>query len=100
MKFRKTARGFALLEFSDRYGEWCSIQKSSLATEDAIWVGLDQVTPKIMAKDVRDDLTGWINLPLPEGVHIGGRMHLTKDQAREVAQVLLSFAETGEINEP
>jgi len=36
-----TARGFSLLTFEDRYGAECSIQKSSLASEEAIWIGVE-----------------------------------------------------------
>lgn len=35
-----TPRGFALIEFDDRYGAACNIQMSSLAEEAAIWLGL------------------------------------------------------------
>lgn len=35
-----TERGFFRVDFDDRYGERCSIQKSSLATEDAIFSAL------------------------------------------------------------
>jgi hypothetical protein len=37
----KTSRGFGLIKFSDRYGQHCSLQESSLATEGAIWLGVD-----------------------------------------------------------
>lgn len=63
-------RGFMRAEFKDLYGEVCSIQKSSLATEHAIWLGLDQT---------------------------GYRMHLNQEMAGELWQVLKRFAETGEL---
>jgi hypothetical protein len=37
LKYEKTDRGFDVIFFVDRYAKLCSIQKSSLATEDAIW---------------------------------------------------------------
>lgn len=46
-----TQRGFLRGEFTDRYGVKCSIQKSSLATEDAIWLGIDEIELKILARD-------------------------------------------------
>jgi hypothetical protein len=46
IKFVKTERGFAISSFEDRYGLQCSLQKSSLATEDAIWLGVDSVDGK------------------------------------------------------
>ena len=67
-----TQRGFTVFSFKDRYDEPCSIQKSSLATEDAIWFGLD--------KDNQ-------------------RMHLTQDQVKSLLPILQTFAETGELPE-
>jgi hypothetical protein len=63
----ETSRGFALISFVDRYGKECEIQKSSLAEEHCLWVGLK-----------------------------GERMHLTQAQAAQLAAHLLHFAATGE----
>jgi hypothetical protein len=41
-KVEKTERGFERIDFKDFYGEACSLQKSSLATEDAIWLGCEE----------------------------------------------------------
>jgi hypothetical protein len=41
----KNQRGFDCGKFTDLYGEECSIQKSSLATSDTIWLGIDK--PKL-----------------------------------------------------
>ena len=68
MKFTKTQRGFDYAEFVDAYGVQCSIQKSSLASEDAIWLGTE--------KD---------------------RMHLTQDMVKQLLPYLVNFAETGEL---
>lgn len=70
IKFRRTQRGFALYEFTDLYGASCSIQKSSLATKDAIWLGTGQT-----------------------------RMHLDKELVVKLIPVLLAFLETGEVEE-
>ena len=43
MDLTRTDRGFAIGSFVDRYDAVCSIQKSSLATEDAIWLGIHEV---------------------------------------------------------
>ena len=65
MKLTKSNRGFSRFEFKDDYGEECSIQKSSSAEEDKIWLGVNNVKPCIMARDAarmnRNDL-----LPGPE----------------------------------
>lgn len=107
MEIKKTYRGFEYIEFIDRYGVKCSLQKSSLATEDAIWLGIDDPAPKIMASKVKEilgpdaddgDGTGWIKFSIPKDVFINTRMHLTVDQVKELLPVLQKFAETGEIS--
>lgn len=70
MKLNKTERGFSVLEFFDRYGEHCSLQKSSLATEDAIWFGRDNAF---------------------------ARMHLTQEMVAELLPYLQKFVDTGEL---
>lgn len=42
MKIKKTARGFSIIEFKDDNGELCSLQKSSAAFEEKIWLGIDK----------------------------------------------------------
>lgn len=69
MRLRTTSRGFDVYEFLDRYDNECSLQKSSIATEDCIWLGTDK----------------------------GGRMHLTPAQVKEIIPILQKFVETGEI---
>ena len=73
LNFTPTTRGFLVAIFVDRYQNLCSIQESSLATENCIWLGLD-------APDA------------------GARMHLTQDMARELAEALVRFADTGNLN--
>jgi hypothetical protein len=70
---KRTPRGFAYALFRDRNGKECSIQKSSLATEDCIWLG--------------EEL----------GDRRGERMHLTRDQVADLLPLLQRFVETGEI---
>ncbi len=61
-------RGFLKGKFKDLYGYDCSIQKSSLATQDCIWLGCK-----------------------------GNRMHLTQDMAAELIPLLQHFVETGDL---
>lgn len=84
MKVTKTERGFGRIEFADRYGQECSLQDSSLATEPAIWFGVDNTGP---------DLNG------PSGKRneqVGVSMHLTQEMVKELLPFLKWFAETGE----
>lgn len=103
MDNKKTNRGFDLLEFTDRYGCKCSLQKSSLAFEDCIWFGVNDADPKIMANIAKsygvetDQTTGWVTYPVPSEVLLNTRMHLTQDMVKELLPALQRFVDTGEI---
>lgn len=93
MEFEKsyTNRGFELLQFYDRYDELCDIQRSSLATEDAIWLGIHNPNPRIMASKTTQGGVGWVEYPIPDDVLISTRMHLTREQCVDLAYKLLKF---------
>lgn len=92
-----TKRGFVIFEFTDLYGEQCSLQESSLADKDAIWLGITDPEPKILASETLGGGIGWVKYPMPKGVLTPSRMHLNRKTARELAELLLKFADTGEI---
>ena len=92
IKIKKTERGFSFGEFIDRYGAKCSIQKSSIATEDCIWLGINEVDPQVMAPG------GWQKFEIPGDVLLNAKMHLTKNQVKELLPLLQSFVTTGELN--
>jgi len=103
----KTIRGFVYNKFTDRNNIPCSIQKSSIATENCIWLGVDNVQPKILAQDAiklglkerenNDNDWGWIEYKVPKEVLFNDRMHLTQDMVKELLPLLQKFAETGEL---
>lgn len=99
----KTCRGFDIVNFVDFYGENCSLQKSSLATGDAVWLGVDSANPQIMASQavqfgvVTSETTGWVPYPIPEEVLLTTRMHLTRAQVSKLLPYLQHFVDTGEI---
>lgn len=106
-----TPRGFAHYTFTDRYNQACSLQESSLASEPAIWLGLDNAEPRIMARDAEmmgleelltpegtpERLNGWVDYPIPEEVSLSTRMHLTQSQAKDLIKLLKAFVKTGEL---
>jgi hypothetical protein len=100
---KKTARGFRLRQFRDRYDFPCSIQKSSLATDDAIWFGIDDAKPKVMAREAASvgvqttERAGWVLYPIPDNVQLTTRMHLTRKQVKKLPPILQHFADTGEV---
>lgn len=94
----KTNRGFSIIRFNDRYGIPCNIQKSSLATQDCIWLGVEDGNPQIMAKDVMENGIGWVKYPIPDKVMLTTRMHLNQEQAKWLVEILNKFIETGNID--
>ena len=75
ISIKSTERGFLRGEFCDRYNSKCSIQKSSLANQDCIWLGCDcnsEGTP-------------------------GMRMHLTRETVAELIPLLQRFIDTGDL---
>lgn len=77
-----TGRGFARGEFTDLYGEACSIQESSLMDPDAIWLGCEHETKHRAT-----------------GEPCGARMHLTKQMAADLIPLLQRFVETGRLSD-
>lgn len=64
-----TLRGFKIFRFADSYNQRCVMQESSLVCDEPhCWLGVE-----------------------------GETMHISKSQARDLADKLLEFAETGEV---
>lgn len=91
-----TQRGFTKAVFTDRYGVECSIQESSLATEGAIWLGVEESNPRYLVPG-----QGWAPYEYPEGfdIHTDTRMHLTQDHVKRLLPVMQHFARTGYLPE-
>jgi hypothetical protein len=74
-----------------------------LATDDAIWLGVNDANPQIMASQasaygvVTNETCGWVPYPIPEPVSLTTRMHLSRQQVAEMIPILKRFVETGEI---
>ena len=109
----KTLRGFEVKHFEDDNGIDCSIQESS-AVGGGVWLGVHRPEVKIMWKDVPKLLEtlptikkdypetneyGWCTVRLPDETMIGGRMHLSRRQAKELARELLFFVRHGRLRE-
>lgn len=106
----KTNRGFELQIFLDDYNKECSIQESSCIGH--IWLGIAHDELKIMLKDKPElleavkNLTtdypecnswGWCTVPLPKDSLVERRMHLNREQAKELAKKLNYFAKHGRL---
>lgn len=104
IKFHKTQRGFRKGEFVDRYGAKCYIQKSSLVSEDAIWLGVADANSQIMVSDAVklglvkvENPCGWMKYEIPNEVMVNTSMHLTQRDAKALIKILQKFVETGKI---
>lgn len=100
MTKKETARGFTFYEFKDSGGESCNIQKSSRAGEDYIWfgsteTGLKGFIPCVGWQEVSDkqikEKFGF------QDIITNNRMHLSREQVRELMPILQKFVKTGEI---
>jgi hypothetical protein len=96
LQFNTTSRGFGRIEFTDLYDVSCSVQASSLATADAIWLGANEIGLKHFQAG-----KGWQDIPTPHEMHdhwsANTRMHLSREQVAALLPVLTHFAETGEL---
>ena len=96
MKTKRTNRGFAYGEFTDKNGVECSIQKSSLATDDCIWLGANKI-------EMKEFNRGWIDRPefdvhtMEHHFSANTRMHLNRKQVAKLLPLLQHFVETGEL---
>lgn len=77
----QSGRGFVGAAFEDLYGQQCSIQNSSLATEGAIWIGVENTGPHLSGPN------GKFN------EQVDARMHLSRKQVEELLPILHAFVE-------
>jgi hypothetical protein len=76
ISLKSNGHGLLRGDFEDRYGQKCSIQESSLATENTIWLGVD------------------VNL---RGQEVSARMLLTREHAKALIPLLRYFARNGSL---
>lgn len=100
----KTNRGFEIQHFKDDYGVDCTIQESS-SCDPHIWLGVQNPKCRVIWYDAKklgiktDEDAGWYDYPIPEEVLVESMMHLSQEQARQLAEKLLYFAETSFLKE-
>ena len=94
MNLERNNRGFENGKFVDVYNNQCSIQKSSSAMDDYIWLGIDN--PKLTV--FKDESMGqYLETTLPKTWMVDSRMHLSREQVAELLPILQKFVETGEL---
>ena len=62
-----------------------------------LWLGVDEPRVRMLASATDEGGTGWVNVPLPSGAMVAGRMHLTREQVSVLLPLLQAFVATGEI---
>lgn len=92
MKRKLTKRRFAYYTFKDCSGDVCSVQKSSTATQDRIWLG-----PEVLKVQRFTPGKGWEEVELLGEIVGNNRMHLNRRQVKALLPILQKFAEIGEI---
>ncbi len=103
MKREITGRGFAYYRFQESHGEKCSLQKSSAAETDYIWLGFDEINLKTFTPyGVPTSWKEYEDKELPkvfncDTVITNTRMHLNREQVKALIPILQKFADTGEI---
>lgn len=94
IKLEPNQRGFYAGAFTDKYGEHCSIQKSSIATEDCIWLGINN--PKLTVFESQSK-GKYLVTDMPENFSVSSRMHLTREQVADLLPLLQNFVDTGDL---
>ena len=97
-KLQRTNRGFLYSEFKDCYGTDCIIQESSLAEQQAIWLGAKGLKVQQFHPNERP---AWRPYEFPEGAQVIGneRMHLTREQVADLLPALQRFAGNGHLTD-
>lgn len=73
----RTNRGFSRIDFTEVYGEKCSIQQSSSAEMSALWLGQNEGSHHME--------------------HCSARMHVDRKLAKWLIKKLQKFVDTGDL---
>ena len=114
IKFELTTRGFAINHFTDRNGQDCLLQESSIcADKDGayIWLGCNNpegkfaVFPQMMTDATSQALglhSGWNEKSLKKmfpdcDINTSDRMHLSQKMVKKLLPALQYFVKTGSL---
>ncbi len=89
-----TSRGFGISNFKDSRGMDCTVQESSNAGLNCIWLGAKEVQVQVMTNN------GWQVVDFSklciDNQFVGNqRMHLSQENVKELLPTLQYFAEHG-----
>ena len=113
MEFGTNIRGFEIAKFVDAYGNQSTVQCSSAIGDydDAVdrpgtsflWIGVDDAKPQIMCSVAerlgveRKDVNGWQSFDIPEEVSLTTRMHLNREQVKDLIDCMQRWLDTGSV---
>lgn len=83
-----TKRGFCIMELQDKLGNVISMQKSSAASEEKLWFGVELNTSDIGEK--KDGHFIRYQYPKNNGVSVNNRLHLTIEQTQQLRMAILN----------
>lgn len=107
----KTDRGFSIIEFNDVNDNKCTLQCSSAIGyyDDSfdrpgssfLWLGISDPNHLVLASQAPDlgiqtkETTGWVEYPIPKGVMVDSRMHLDREQVKQLVSNLTDWLNNG-----
>ena len=99
----KTNLNFPFIAFEDFNHSICKLEISSLIDYDAVTLGVCNSKAIILNRDAKrlglvpENTVGWMDYPMPEGVSIISKMHLTRSDVASLLPVLQHYVKTGEL---
>lgn len=99
MKNKKTKRGFNYVNFKDARGTECSIQMSSNASNECIWIGADKIGLHEFVAYRRPE--AWVHrIDVDESTQehhfvANNRMELTRADVKKLLPILQNFVDSG-----
>ena len=107
----KTSHGFQKQVFTDTKDRKCSVQASSLFDDSErgmnnpgssfLLIGIEDAEPMFLASKAgkvgvdTDETVGWIPFPVPRDVMMTTRMHLNREQVKDLICTLSTWLATG-----
>lgn len=103
IRVQRNLCNFETAYFKDFYEHECLVEKSTIADDECIWLGIKEADPQIMAKHAHkygiktESSVGWVKYDIPEEVLLTTKMHLNREQVKELLPILINFVETGNL---
>jgi hypothetical protein len=94
-KVEETRRGFQIVNLVDGNGMPYTIQESSRIGNPHLWLGPEN--PPVLQQGTEED-PGWKDVVLPERTEIFARMHLNREQVKELTKHLIAWLATNSLD--